>query len=438
MRRALGLFFACSSAGVLAAGPTKELEVIAAEVPRRESGGESEHATGDWGGHRARLVDRGIHFQAGYAGEMMANVAGGLRRGAIFAGLLELGLELRPDRMQLWENGWFRVTSLYPHGASVSRKYAGDILTASNIDAHDSFRLYELWYEHRFLADKFSLRLGQLTADDEFAFTEAGGTFLNSGFGWPAFISGNVVNTGPAFFVAAPGLRLRYEPNEQFFIQGGIYDGDSFDSPAGDARVNASGTRLHVSGEQGLFGMGEAGFGWHRGEEPKGLPGQFKVGAWLHTADFESHLGDGAPGRNFGFYATAEQMVWREADGQGLWAFARAGVAPRDRSFFEFTADFGIAGTGLLPGRDEDVAGVGFVHARISRDLRASERLDAEINGARYDAFSDYESVLEAFYSIQIRPWWTIQPDVQWIFHPGGSGAVADAVVLGVRTSIVF
>ena len=58
----------------------------------------------------------------------------------------------------------------------------------------------------------------------------------------------------------------------------------------------------------------------------------------------------------------------------------------------------------------------------------------------------DSESVLELSYIAQVTGWWTVQPDVQFIFQPGGNvpdpndptKPVPDAVVLGVRTAISF
>jgi porin len=438
------------AAAAYAQPPADEREVVAAEVRERETLRESDHLTGDWAGWRSKLVERGIHFQAGYIGEVLANVSGGLRRGASYEGLLELAVELDTERMSLWNGGTFHVSSLYPHGAAFSEKYVGDLLTASNIDAYDSFRLYQFWYEQTFMNDQFSVRFGQLLADDEFAFTEPGGYFLNSAFGWPAFISANTVNTGPAFFVAAPGVRFRYQPSERFFAQAGVFDGDSFDSAEGDPRINRSGTRIHLSKDQGAFAMAEAGFRLNAEEGATGLPGEFKIGTWLHTADFSSNNedADGNPfvvsgaepkshSNNFGLYAAGQQMIWREESEQGIYAFARVGGGPRDRSFFELVADGGVTYHGLLPGRDEDVFGIGAVYARVSRDIRRTEQLDAEINGAVYPGFSEYEAVLEAFYAIPITKWWTVQPDFQWIFNPG-AGRAADAVVVGLRTEIVF
>jgi porin len=55
---------------------------------------------------------------------------------------------------------------------------------------------------------------------------------------------------------------------------------------------------------------------------------------------------------------------------------------------------------------------------------------------------------LELTYQAQITPWLVLQPDFQYIFHPGGNVAdptdvsgttpVQDAAVIGVRTAITF
>jgi porin len=46
--------------------------------------------------------------------------------------------------------------------------------------------------------------------------------------------------------------------------------------------------------------------------------------------------------------------------------------------------------------------------------------------------------VLEATYQAQITPWFSIQPDVQFVIQPGGNGAVPNALVLGLSASIDF
>ena len=52
---------------------------------------------------------------------------------------------------------------------------------------------------------------------------------------------------------------------------------------------------------------------------------------------------------------------------------------------------------------------------------------------------------LEITYQIVLAPWWSLQPDFQYIWNPGGNvpddtgtRPIKDATVLGVRTTISF
>lgn len=425
-------------AGLLSAGPP---------IPAEEMG-----LSGHWGGLRDNLSGRGFDLHAGYIGEVMGNISGGLRTGAVYEGLLELGIQVDFERAGLWSNGVFYVSALWPHGRGPTEHLVGDLLGVSNIEAWESLRLYELWYEHSFLEDRLSVRFGQLLADTDFAYTGPGSLFLNAAFGWPAFISANTLNTGPAYYVAAPGVRLRADPEDWLFFQAGIYDGDPFDDPEGDPRRTESGNHVQLGSEQGFLSMGEVGIRIPRSEDAGSLPGEYKLGGWFHSGDFESNLYDSssepyllsgaAPrshGENYGVYITAEQMVWRESpeSAEGLSVFSRAGFSRADRNLFSFVCDGGFTYEGLFPGRENDIAGIGVVYARISEDIRRRERLERNLTGE--DApVSDHELVLEASYSIQVGQWLSIQPDFQWIHHPGGSSAIPDAFVLGLRTTIIF
>lgn len=412
---------------------------VSSRNPLIESYSEKDHLLGDLGGVRTRWVDRGIHFQSGYLGEVMGNLSGGLQRGAVYEGLFLAAVTLDMEKLTAaWHGGFLRASLLYPHGQSASGELLGDVQTASNIDAYDSFALYEWWFEQNFWQDRVSLRLGQQSADEEFTTTASGGLFLNSSFGWPAFISGSTRNTGPAFYRAALGARLWVEPVENFYLQAGVYDGDTFDDRGGSPKKNRHGTNIRLSSKQGAFAIAEAGLRLNQAKKARALPGTFKIGAWLHTAEFDDVIHPSRTHRrNFGAYAAIEQNLWREARNeegfdQGLAAFFRAGFSPEDRNPFTYTFDTGFNYTGLLPGRDEDTFGVGVAMVRMSDDLRRAERR----SGAA--VISDYEIVLEATYEFILTSWWNVQPDFQWIHHPGGSRAIDDAFALGLRTRITF
>jgi porin len=87
--------------------------------------------------------------------------------------------------------------------------------------------------------------------------------------------------------------------------------------------------------------------------------------------------------------------------------------------------------TGLLPGRDEDVAGfavsAGFNGGRFKRAQRLA--------GTPVD---DMEMALEWTYQMKLLPWLSLQLDAQFIKNPGTDRAVNDALVFGLRYKVTF
>ena len=165
------------------------------------------------------------------------------------------------------------------HGAG-SGSRSGDMLGVSNIEGYGSVRLYESWVEKQFAGESLSLRVGLLLADEEFSTLETTDPFLNATFGWPEFISMNTVNTGPAFYIPALGLRLLWEPSEAWYGQVGVFDGDTFDSPESDDTVNRHGLHLELGNSQGTFGMVEVGYRHNQAEDIDDLSGTYKLVGW--------------------------------------------------------------------------------------------------------------------------------------------------------------
>ena len=46
--------------------------------------------------------------------------------------------------------------------------------------------------------------------------------------------------------------------------------------------------------------------------------------------------------------------------------------------------------------------------------------------------------VLEGTYMVYVNQYLSLQPDIQWVHHPGGSGAQSDALVIALRGTIIF
>lgn len=84
---------------------------------------------------------------------------------------------------------------------------------------------------------------------------------------------------------------------------------------------------------------------------------------------------------------------------------------------------------GLIPGRDNDVLGVGLARGRVT---------DSD-DGAGAKVFTRaHEMVVEAYYNIQAAPWLNVSPSVQYVADPGAQRGARDAVIVGVRVQMAF
>jgi porin len=186
-----------------------------------------------------------------------------------------------------------------------------------------------------------------------------------------------------------------------------------------------------------------------------GLPGTIKLGGWRDFGKFDDQRIDvhgglqGITGADpllhdgtYAIYGVIDQTIYRlpgESDGKGISVFARLVGSPSDRNQIDAYADGGIVFTGMIPRRPNDVFGIGVAYSGISDDASAFDR-DAGLSVIR-----NYEALLEMSYTAELRTGWTLQPDLQYIWNPGGhvpdpsgSRAVKNAIVVGARTTINF
>jgi porin len=193
--------------------------------------------------------------------------------------------------------------------------------------------------------------------------------------------------------------------------------GDSMRLKAGAWSAFARGGTWGFSGSDSILLVGEL----ERTYSLAGgtLPGIVAVGALYESAG----MIDGqqvSPVHEY--YVQFEQFLHRECpceeeSGQGLAMFG--GYYPRfpgDQRSVKAIGDSSVLGvtyTGLLPGRDEDVLGIGIAYAEL-------------LQGG-----TNRETVTEFFYRALLTPRVSLQPDVQYIASP--SGIYRDALAAGVR-----
>ena len=417
--------------------------------------------TGDWDGARSAFKAKGIEVTLNYIGETLALLSGGVNRRASYEGRLEFSVDTDLDKLIGWKGATTHFTIYQIHNSGhTAVENAGSLADPSNIDALATTRLFTAWFEQSF-AERFSLRIGQLASDDEFIASPTAGGLINGTFGWAGILAADMTHGGPAYPLATPGARLKINAAENLTLLAAVFAGDPAgkDCTGNPQACNRYGTTFSFSG--GSLWMGEAQVAINQSKDAKGLPGVYKLGFWYASADFaDQHFGLNGAGAvvsladpaaagplnhrgNFGVYGVADQMVWRGKD-VSLNLFLRASASPSDRNLLSFYVDGGAGLKGPLPGRADDVLSFGAAYAGISRDASALDRDMAA--AAPGFPIRDYEMLFELSYQAQIAPWWIVQPDLQYIVHPGGNvrnpsdpaAVIGNAFIAGLRSTIKF
>jgi porin len=390
---------------------------------------QQEHFTGNWGGLRDELEDHGITLTLRYIGEMAVNTHGGLRtrRAVGYEGLANGLLSLDTTKLDLWRGGEFALLFQTKHGEGLSTRYVGDYQRYSNIEAHDFAQVSWYFYEQSLFDDRVTIKAGKLDANTDFAYVKNGRSFVNSSAGYPPNIP------LPTYPDDALGVVLRLKPTPEFYGAAGVYDANG---SGGQWGFN---TAFHAPDD--AFTIYEVGWlpRWRVAESE--LAGRYAVGGWYDSKTL-TVFPTPRPGRqknkkprppethpgNAGVYVMIDQDVYREnpldkSDGQGLGVYLQYSWASYEYNRIESQYGAGLLYTGLFPTRDEDQTGL--MMSLVSFSPRV-QRLEG-----RYS-----EAAVEFFHAWQITPFVAIQPDLQYIFTPDGSGR--NALVFTLRFQIAF
>jgi porin len=409
------------------------------------------------------LQKYGVKFAATYIGEVLGNASGGLRQGAIYEGRLNLAVDVDLAKLAGIDKLTFHANMFQIHGDGLSRSNLQNFFVVSGIEALPSTRLYEAYFEKQWGNKKVSLKFGQLAADSEFFNTKYTDVFTNASMGWPAITSLDLPSGGPSPPLAAMGARLLVNITDQLSVLGGIFDGDQAGPGPGDPQErNRYGVNFRINDPPLL--LGQIQYAWNNKKGDPNPAGQIKFGGWRHLGSFADQLfasngvslaapaSSGEPlllSGDVGGWMVFEQKLYRvpKSDDRGIGIFARVSGAPADRNLIDLYADSGVEFIGLNDARPDDKFGIAAGYAHVSK---RAQTLDAD-----YRALVDpnwptrsFEGLLTAVYQYHIRDGWTLQPNVQYIIHPGGGAtdpsgplagkALKNASVFGLRTTLKF
>lgn len=430
--------------GVLLCVALFPFPAIAEDAPHWEAG----TLTGDWSGRRSMLADSGVTLEFTHRSDLVANMGGGLRRGDAWLGYTDARALLDFDKL----HGWPGLTAyLHYHSALGDKPNArdsGSYMGVDNIEtAVNTAQFFHAWVQQNFFEDSASVLLGLYPVDSEFYVTDTSGLFLHPSFGMAAEVAQTGVNGPPVYPMGALGMRVKYSsPERTAYLQLAVLDGVPGDPG------NPYGTQVRLGKTDGSFAIAEIGYtpleAGHTFEPvlPEGvakmepaiklhekLEGYDKTafGLWRYSARFDDLTETdalGAPLRRVsaGWYALAERTLRAEEQdaAQGLAGFVRFGAVSADIHQSDWSASLGLRYMGLLDGRDEDVAGVATTISHASSKYRSLNQS------------AEFESVVEATYRIQLRPWLAVQPLLQYIASPNMDKRIPAASIVGTRIEI--
>lgn len=408
--------------------------------------------TGDWGGRRTKLADRGIRFGLIYTADYMANFAGGLRRNGAYLDNIYVKLTFDLHAMRGWSGAKIFLYGIGNNGGNPSAN-TGDIQGISNIAAFNTWKLYEAWFEQDLFGNRLSILLGLMDVNAGFDILPSAGLFLNSSFGMGPDFSQSGRN-GPSIFPATSlGMRIEGKPTYDSYIQMAFLDGVPGD-PA-----NPRGTRIRFDESDGFLLATEGGYlvGVENSNAilPKGrrprrrrigrvektgvYESKLAIGAWWYTSRFSDLNRIDATGnprltrRNAGAYLLGEHAVYRDPDdpNQKLTIFARVGFANASVNRFKAYTGGGLVYHGLIPRRLEDEVGLAIAAGHNGTPFRQMQNNAGQ-------SVERAEITIEGSYLAPINSWLAIQPDIQYVINPNTKPEVRNAWVGGIRWEATF
>ena len=391
--------------------------------------------TGDWGGKRQELADKGFTFDVEWLQIGQGIVSGGRDTRSAYGTNLDYFAKLDLMRMGVLPGALISFRGQSRFGNTINQdtglllpvNTAGYFPLTATPDEDVPLAITELNYL-QFFSDKLGLLLGKITTmtnANEFAGGEGRSQFMNFQFIYPAVFA----QVAPYSTLAVAGLFLP--------------------SP----KVSVSTILLNTKDSSTTSGFNDFGDGvsWWTSIDAQyrlgRLPGGITVGGiyafngdFLQIGGLNIDPGDGISlelkSESWAFIFSGWQYLFTKdeppkiidaTDGrqdlEGLGIFFEVGLGDRATNPVQWSLIAGLSGRGLIPGRGNDTFGLGYFY-NDNQDLRtiALSRLERPSQG------------LELYYNIEIANSIALTLDGQWA--RSAARRFDDSFVLGARLNI--
>ncbi|OLS59149.1 carbohydrate porin [Pseudomonas putida] len=402
----------------------------------------SKWMTGDWGGTRTELLEKGYDFTLDYVGEAATNLHGGYNddRTARYSDQFALGMKLDLQKILGWQDAEFKLAITERSGRNLSNDRISDPRAGQFSSVQEvwgrgqTWRLTQMWVKQKYFDGALDVKVGRFGEGEDF-------NSFPCDFQNLAFCGSQVGNwVGGIWYnwpVSQWAMRVKYNLTPEFFAQVGVFEQNPSNLETGN------GFKLSGSGTKGMILPVELVWSPRVG----GLPGEYRLGYYYSTAKADD-IRDPSQSHSskHGWWVVAQQQVTaHEGDAnRGLSLFANFTVHDKDTNVVDNYQQVGMVYKGAFDGRPKDDIGVGVARIHVNDDVKKRAELINAGNGIDdYDnpAFvpiqrSEYNA--ELYYGFHVTGWLTVRPNLQYIKSPGGVDEVDNALVAGIKVQSSF
>jgi porin len=389
--------------------------------------------TGDWGGERTKLAEKGITFDIVGTQSYQGVLDGGTNQSWKYGGSMYYRLKFDFQKMGLWEGAFLDVIAEHQFGEFVNED-TGTLLGVNNdglfpLPDYHNINVTQVLFT-QFLSPGFAIYMGKINTlegdDNIFAGGRGKTNFMHENFIFNPIgirtVPYSTLGAGAAAFF--PDAMAKDPAILEFAVLGA----DGQPNTSGFGKDFDNGQTYTVAYRQPTRFFNQSGnhtFGGTYGTKNYILLGQdprLLLGALLGfpvTPEKE----DNSWSLSYNMY----QYLYTEKDdpSQGFGIFSRLGTADDKTNPIANFYSVGLGGKGVFDGRDNDTYGIGYFYAQLSNEFdRIIER-----------NFGDTQGV-EAFYNVEVYPWLHVTPDFQ-IIEPSNEH-VDTAYVAGFRVRMDF
>ena len=430
--------FICIVAVVFASVPIATQAATDAEAKKYDAGlGTRSALSGDWGGVRSELSEKGVTFDLNLTGVGQGISSGGKQTGWEYGGRGDLVVNMDTQKLGLWPGGLFTAEVEGNFGKDVNTRTGAMMEVNANqtFPAADSgtVAIPAVMFT-QFISNKTGVIVGKVgTGQDanEFASGKGDTQFFNIAFTF-----------NPAAFLTIPystlgaGVLIVPTGDDKAAVL-------KFFALDANGKASTTGFDTVFKGNTTYTGEGRVRTDFF------GLTGHQLIGASYSTKDFTAIdqnlrlvLEDRSLQQKNGswcLYYNFDQYLYEpnKGSGQGLGIFGRIGASDGDPNPVHYFYSLGVGGKGVIPGRSLDSFGIGYYGITVGNPTFTGLFADR--------SFLDDEQGFEAYYNIAITPWMKLTPDIQVVrpaqkrmISGGGVKRVDTATVLGLRLQLIL